>query len=142
MPRAYRSWMTPCVLLAAVLAAMAAAAVVGWTTDVRLQPIGTDRALELGTATLVLAAGTVTAAGGILQLLAIRPVRAHLLVRSAGLQTALAGLGPAVLLQSALRTRALLVVLLAAAAFLPALGLSGVARRRLVRYRPIPRRDG
>lgn len=146
MPRAYRCWLTPAALVLAVVFAAATAAIVGLlanrcaTCGLRLTPVGTDRSLEVEPLALVLAVVGITMIGGVLQLLAVRPARPMFLVRSAALQTALAAVGPAVLLQGGIATRLLLVGLLAMASFLPAFGLSGVALLRLPRYRPIRRR--
>lgn len=146
MPRAYRCWLTPLALSLAVALAALTAAVAGLlanrcaTCDLRLTPTGTDRTLVVSTVALVLGAVVITAVGGALQLLAVRPARPAFLVRSAALQTALAALGPVVLLEGGLSTRLLLIGLLAMTAFLPAMGLSGVALLRLPRYRRIRRR--
>ncbi len=103
MPRAYRCWLTPLALSLAVALAALTAAVAGLlanrcaTCDLRLTPTGTDRTLVVSTVALVLGAVVITAVGGALQLLAVRPARPAFLVRSAALQTALAALGPVVL---------------------------------------------
>lgn len=145
MPRAYRCWLTPFALAVALLLAAGSAALAGALSErcascgLRLMPVGSDRSLEVGTAALVAAVVGITLVGGLLQLLAIRPVRPAFLVRSAALQTALAAVGPAILLQGALAGRLLLVGLLAMTSFLPAFGLSVVALLRVPRYRPIRR---
>lgn len=142
MPRAYRCWLTPLALGLAVLLAAGVALAVGLLSsrcvgcELHLRPVASDRAFEVRPGVLVAATVLVTGTGGLLQLLAVRPPRPRFLVRSAALQTAVAAVGPAVLLTGGAATR----VLLAVTAFLPALGLSGVALLRLPRYRPIKRR--
>jgi hypothetical protein len=146
VPRAYRCWLTPLALSAAVLTAMAVAGLVTLVGDrcgacsLELQPVGSDRTLVPAWPAVVVTVGVVAAVGGMLLLMSVRPVRPRILVRSAALQTSFAAVGPLLLLRSQFPARLLLVLLLAAASFLPALGLSGVAYLRLPRYRPIPRR--
>lgn len=146
MPRAYRCWLTPLALGLAVLLAAGVALAVGLLSsrcvgcELHLRPVASDRAFEVRPGVLVAATVLVTGTGGLLQLLAVRPPRPRFLVRSAALQTAVAAVGPAVLLTGGAATRVLLVGLLAVTAFLPALGLSGVALLCLPRYRPIKRR--
>lgn len=147
MHRAYRHWLTPCVLLVAMALTMASAAGLVWLSDrydslaLRLQPIGSDRVLIPRSQSVVLFAGGVALVGGLLLMVAVRPVRAHLLVRNAAMQTAMASIGPLALLRDAIGPRLLIVAVLAVSAFLPAVGLCGVAWLRLPRYRSIPRRQ-
>lgn len=146
MPRAYRCWLTPVALGLAVVLAATAALTVGLLSTrcagcgLHLRPVASDRALQVHPGALVAAVALITVVGGVLQLLAVRPARPRFLVRSAALQTAVAAVGPAVLLGGGAATRLVLIALLAMTAFLPALGLSGVALLRLPRYRPIQRR--
>ncbi len=147
MPRAYRNWMTPLALLSAVVVSAATSLGIGLAASrscgacrLRLNPVGSDRVLQVGTAALVASVALVTVVGGLLQLVAVRPADPRLLVRSAALQTGVAATGPALLLDSAVLARLLLIALLAEAAFLPAVGLSGVTLLRGARFRPIQRR--
>jgi len=146
VPRPYRSWWTPVALIGAVtVATLVAGAVTALSSRcsacrLELRPLGSDRIFVPPAPAVVLTAAAVAAVGGLLLLVAVRPVRPRFLLRSAALQTALAAVGPLLLLQSPVVARGLLVALLAVAGFLPALGLSGVAYLRAPRYRPIPRR--